>query len=214
MPALLVRRPRWTLTWSGRLILLGCAVMLAIVLGRDLCAFLAVSSPVGGQFLVVEGWMPAYAYREAASVFVEGHYQTIVAATIDEDEWESTCGIREHFGKRILVEFGVPEHSIAMPSADRVERDRTLHGAMAVKRWLESQGIRSTSIDLVSLGPHARRSHLLYEKALGDDFKVGVIAIADRRFDAKQWWRSSAGVRTVVGEMLAYLYARLSVSMP
>lgn len=214
MPALLVRRERWTLTWTSWLILLACATTLTIAVGRDLCTFLAVSSPVGGEVLVVEGWMPAYAYREAASIFVEGHYRMIVAATVDADEWESTCGVREHFGRRILTESGVPGHSIAMPSLDRVERDRTLHGAIAVRRWLQDRGIRNAAIDLVSLGPHARRSRLLYEKALGEDFEVGVIAIVDRRFDAKLWWRSSAGVRTVIGEMLAYLYARLSFSMP
>jgi hypothetical protein len=66
----------------------------------------------------------------------------------------------------------------------------------------------TTSVDIVSIGPHARRSRLLYQKALGDKVKVGVIAIEDKRFDPDHWWQSSVGVRSVMGETIAYLYAR------
>ena len=62
------------------------------------------------------------------------------------------------------------------------------------------------------MGPHARRSRLLYEEALGGEFKIGIIALADRRFDPEHWWRSSEGVRAVVDDTVAYLYARLYFS--
>jgi hypothetical protein len=69
-------------------------------------------------------------------------------------------------------------------------------------------------MDVVTLGAHARRSRLLFQKALGDEFQVGVIAIEDRQFDPNHWWQSSAGVRRVIDELVAYLYARtLFVSM-
>jgi hypothetical protein len=35
--------------------------------------------------------------------------------------------------------------------------------------------------------------------------------VQDRNFDPAHWWRSSAGVRTVIGEAIAYLYSRLFV---
>jgi hypothetical protein len=49
---------------------------------------------------------------------------------------------------------------------------------------------------------------LLFQKALGDNILVGVIAAPNSRYDANEWWTSSAGVRTLIGEALAYLYAR------
>jgi hypothetical protein len=55
---------------------------------------------------------------------------------------------------------------------------------MAVKQWLQEQSLRTMYIDVLTLGPHARRSGLLYEKALGNAVNVGVIAIEDRRFDS------------------------------
>src|ERR1700693_1410295 len=67
LPVLFVRRERWMLTWPGRLLMLAVVTSIALVGARNLCAFLAITSPVGGEFLVVEGWMPTYAYREAVT---------------------------------------------------------------------------------------------------------------------------------------------------
>jgi hypothetical protein len=207
---LLVRRERWTLTWTGRFLVLVLVVALTILLGRNLCAFLAVTSPVGGQYLVVEGWMPSYAYREAASQFAGGGYRKVIAAGVLD--WEDSGELRKHSGGEHLIRFGVPRDLVATISTDEVLHDRTFHAALGVKRWLGEQGLCATSIDVVSIGPHARRSRLLYEKALGSQVKVGVIALVDRRYDRNYWWRSSVGFRTVVGETIAYLYARLFVA--
>jgi hypothetical protein len=50
---------------------------------------------------------------------------------------------------------------------------------------------------------------LLFQKAFGPEVKVGIVAVADPQFDPDHWWRSIEGVREVVGETIAYLYARL-----
>ena len=212
--ALFVRRERWTLTWTGRLLILTSVAALTAILARGLCAFLAITSPAGGQFLVVEGWLPAYAYREAAAQFRKGGYQKIIAAGVFKEDWEAGGELREHFGGEKLIGFGVPSDLVVTASSGEVQLDRTFHAAMAVKRWLQEQGLRTTSIDVVTIGPHARRSRLLYENALGNEVKVGVIAVEDRLFDPNHWWRSSAGVRVVVGESIAYLYARIFFSAP
>jgi hypothetical protein len=205
--ALLVRRECWVLTWNGRLLVLAVTAALTVILGRGIGAFLAITSPVGGQFLVVEGWMPTYAYREAAAQFRKGNYQKAIAAgTLD---WDASGELRNHSGGEKLVRFGVAGELVVSTSSDEIRHDRTFHAALTVKRWLQDQGLRTTSIDIVTIGPHARRSRLLYEKALGAEVKVGVIAVEDRRFDPNHWWRSSVGVRAVVGEAIAYMYARL-----
>jgi len=53
---------------------------------------------------------------------------------------------------------------------------------------------------------------MLYEKALGKDVKVGVIALKDLNYDPNHSWRSSEGVREVLGESIAYIYARVFFS--
>ena len=214
LAALFVRRERWTLTWTGRLLTLTIVAVLTVILVRGLCGFLAITSPVGGQFLVVEGWMPTYAYREAATQFRKGGYEKIIAAGVTQEDAGIERDLPEHFGAERLIQFGVPNDRLVTTSSEEVYRDRTFHSAMAVKQWLQAQGLRATSIDVVTIGPHARRSRLLYEKALGNEVRVGVISVEDRRFDPDHWWRSSAGVRTVVDELIAYLYARIVFSPP
>jgi hypothetical protein len=58
------------------------------------------------------------------------------------------------------------------------------------------------------MGPHARRSRLIFQKAFRDEVGVGVISVPDDEYDQGHWWTTSAGVRTVLGEVIAYLYAR------
>jgi hypothetical protein len=55
---------------------------------------------------------------------------------------------------------------------------------------------------------HARRTRLLYHKAFGKTVTVGVIAVSTPDYDSTQWWRYSDGVREVIGESIAYIYAR------
>jgi hypothetical protein len=209
---LVQRRERWTLTWTGRLLATVIVVALTLMLGRGLFAFLAINSPVGGQYLVVEGWMPSFAYREAVALFRQGNYRKVIAAGVLD--WDAEGQLREHFGGEKLIKFGVSESFVVTTSADDVQQDRTFHAAHAVKRWLEAEGLRLTAIDVVTVGAHARRSRLLYQSALGHNVRVGVIALEDQRFDQSHWWRSSVGVRTVLGEMIAYLYAKMFFSVP
>jgi uncharacterized SAM-binding protein YcdF (DUF218 family) len=68
------------------------------------------------------------------------------------------------------------------------------------------------AIDVVTIGSHARRSRLLFQKAMGNTVRVGVLAMDEREFDPVHWWRSSEGVREVLFEGVAYLYVRLCFS--
>lgn len=196
----------------GKLLTLAVVALLALIVGKGVCGFLSVNSPVGGEFLVVEAWMPADAYREAVNQFRQGRYRKIIATAMMKDDPRVIVDRREDFGKRQLISFGIPSDLVVTVASEQVHRDRTFHSAMAVKRWLQAQHLETGSLDVVTIGPHARRSRLLFEKALGDDFEVGVIAIADRGFDSSHWWQSSEGVRAVVDESIAYLYARFIFS--
>jgi hypothetical protein len=207
-----VRRERLVLTWPARLLAIAILAALVTVTGRELGSFLTVTSPVGADFMVVEAWMPTFAFREAAAVFHKGAYRKAIAAgTLD---WDEDVELRQQSGGDRLVRFGIPRDQVAEASSDGFQHDRTFHAAMAVKQLLREKGLRTVSVDLVTIGAHARRSRLLYQLALGPEIKVGVIAIKDRRFDVNHWWRSSPGVRAVMGEGIAYLYAKLFFLAP
>jgi hypothetical protein len=42
--------------------------------------------------------------------------------------------------------------------------------------------------------------------------QVGIVALQPRDYDTTRWWVSSAGVRDIISEAVAYLYARLIFS--
>ena len=85
---------------------------------------------------------------------------------------------------------------------------RTYFSALALRLKLVADGLVGRQIDILTAGTHARRSRLLYQAALEDVAKVGVKAIPPTSYDPDRWWTSSSGVRTVIGETIAYCYAK------
>ena len=129
----------------GKLLTLAVVALLALIVGKGVCGFLSVNSPVGGEFLVVEAWMPADAYREAVNQFRQGRYRKIIATAMMKDDPRVIVDRREDFGKRQLISFGIPSDLVVTVASEQVHRDRTFHSAMAVKRWLQAQHLETGS---------------------------------------------------------------------
>lgn len=166
--------------------------------------------------LVVEGWSPPNTMRDAADEFLHGGYTHIVLIrpVLQEGDRYESGRYSGDYVTRMLIEYGVPKDKLSTLFPYVAKKDRTYHSALAVRQWLKEQGKNLTSLDVATLGPHSRRSRLMYQEAFGNAVKVGVIALQDKEFDPHQWWRTSEGVREVVGEGIAYLYARLIFSPP
>ena len=90
-----------------------------------------------------------------------------------------------------------------------MDRDRTYGSAVALRNWFRDHNMAVSGIDVVTEDLHARRTRLLFQKALGDKVAVGVIAIPNPDYDAKHWWRYSEGLKEVLSETASYVYARL-----
>jgi hypothetical protein len=110
--------------------------------------------------------------------------------------------------RRSAGEGSAPLPIQAVP-APPVRRDRTYTSAVALAKRFQIESVPPTEINLVSVGPHCRRSRMLFAKALGDGIRVGILPVAPDDYDPAHWWRSSQGFRTVSGEVIAYVYARL-----
>ena len=54
-----------------------------------------------------------------------------------------------------------------------------------------------------------RRSWILFRKVFEPRIKIGVIAAKPLHYDSQKWWQSSEAARTVLLELIAYLYVRL-----
>ena len=103
--------------------------------------------------------------------------------------------------------------AIAVPAPD-VRSDRTYASAVALRKWLLRSGALPDKLDVLTTGPHARRTWLLFRAAFPKTVEVGVIAVPDDRYEASRWWTSSDGFRTTTSEFIAYLYAKFLFRAP
>ncbi len=208
---LLCRRECWMLSGRGWLLALVLIVGLLAAVRYGAYPFLTVTDRVPADLLVIEGWSPPNTMRQASSEFLHGGYQRVVLirpVLETGDQYESGRYSGDYMA-RMLVADGVPKEKLSTLFPNVASKDRTFHSALTVKQWLKEGGMEIKALDVATLGPHSRRSRLMYQKAFGEGVKIGMIALDDHEYDAKRWWRTSEGVREVIGESIAYLYARL-----
>lgn len=212
----LVRRSEVLLpTFLGWLVILVTGIAIFFVVVNKIYPFLAVTSPVSGGDLVVEGWIPDYAFEQVIAEFKRHQYRKlyVTGGPIPQDAFccGYACGYKTYseVGAAILRAKGLDVDKVQAVPAPYVDRDRTYASAIALRNWQRMHVVTPASYHVMSIGPHARRTRLMFEKALGDDAMIGITAIKDPSYDPENWWNSSVGVRAVVAETIAYLYARL-----
>ncbi len=206
---LLYRRECLIPTWRGLLLLLLSGILLLGIGAATVHPFLAVTNPVQAEILVVEGWLPDYALEKAKIEFERQHYRKlyVTGGPLEIGGYLSQYKTYAEIGVATLLRMGLAKDVIEAIPAPAVLRDRTHASAKALKSLLIQQAASNSNINLVSIGLHARRSQLLFQQAFGEFSRVGVIAIENQEYDPTHWWVSSEGVRTVINESIAYLYA-------
>lgn len=212
---LLNRRERWGLSLRG----VGCLVLLALGLAAGFALgvypFLGVTKRVEADVLVVEGWIHDYAVRASLLEFTEGRYREVIATGGPfpgtgpfVNVHQTTAGVT---GAR-LVALGIAPERVRIVPTRTVDRDRTYNSALELRKWARQQGRELRSINIVTEAFHARRTRMLFQMALGADVEVGIIAIPNPDYNPMRWWKVSEGVREVLSESIAYLYARFIFS--
>jgi uncharacterized SAM-binding protein YcdF (DUF218 family) len=207
---LLVKRYVWKLSWRGKLALLLLAVVSVLIIQRNVYAFLAPNQRVASDHLVVEGWIAVDCLQQATVEFTNGHYRKILTSGCAVDNpWNPELKVTAAaWGASRLRRIGFDTNAVEAVPCWASTSDRTYQSALAVKNWFSERGIPLKSVNVVTEGAHARRTRLLFQKALGSNVDVGIIAFKPRGADMKYWWRSSEATREITGECIAYLYAR------
>ncbi|MBM3834804.1 MAG: YdcF family protein [Verrucomicrobia bacterium] len=207
---LIRKKEAWCITVWGWLLILFCAAAATFGALHAVFPFLAQNDPVRCELLIVEGWIPDYHLPDVKAEFEEGRYKMLVltGAAILKGQPFAEFKTFPELTRAILVKQGWDETKVvAVPCGDAL-RDRTYASALALKQWLADSQRNVNQINIYSMGAHARRTRLLYEKAFDGKMNIGIIAGRERRFDGRSWWKTSEGVRTVLDEAIAYFYAR------
>ncbi len=205
------RQEIWTLTPQGWLILLAFMTFAIALFVAHVQPFLAVNAPIKtADTLVVEGWIAHSDLQQAFAEFQRGSYRQVIVTggPINKDFFQTGYDDFAQLAAAKLQDMGVESQQIiAVPSPDAV-KDRTYESALTLRQWLESSDVKLKSINLFTHDTHARRSWIMFNKALAPKIKVGIIASKPQYYNPQKWWRSSHGVRTIINESLAYIYAQ------
>ncbi len=203
-------QPRWGLTIKGWLIvLLSIVLAIALILFR-LQSFLAHTEPIAADVLVVEGWLGDGAIDGAIVEFNRRQYKLLITTGIPLGRGEHLTEYKNFakLSEATLITLGFDAGKIQAIPTPNVKRDRTLASAIAVKEWLAKSNLEVDGINVYSDDVHTRRSWLLFKKVFEPEIAVGAIAHPPVDYDAKFWWASSEGFRTVLSEGIAYIYAK------
>ena len=171
--------------------------------------FLAVTSPVRAEILVVEGWIwDKPAMREVLEEFNKGGYQRLICVgeplrgrrVSDRKSYADLAASR-------LVELGIEERFIHRLTVSNGEDHRTYSSAFAVRDWVRKEKPAATAVNVFTLGVHARKSQVLFKKAFGPKFEIGIIAGTESAYPVHTWWASRTGIYLVLRNTVGYLYA-------
>ena len=205
------RKERWSLSWRGRLIAASLLLLVGALVLEGVYPFLAITHRVNANILVVEGWIHEHGIRTAVKEFQSNHYEHVFTTggpVAGSGQYINDFYTSASVGADLLKKWGLPGERLQMVPSRVMDRDRTYGSAVALRKWFDEHNTPVSGINVVTEDVHARRTRLLVQKALGDKVAVGVIAIPNPDYDAKRWWRYSAGVKEVVSEAAAYVYAR------
>ncbi len=105
-----------------------------------------------------------------------------------------------------LLKLGLPPDQVIVAGGAATDRERTLHSALAVRARLEGLRPRPRGLNLVTEGPHARRSWTVFRRVLAPLVDVGVIAYPPEEYDPRRWWATSEGAKATLTEAIGWLH--------
>ncbi|HUF63865.1 MAG TPA: hypothetical protein VMN36_17435 [Verrucomicrobiales bacterium] len=204
------RRSLWLPTLPGWILLAALAALCAALFVAVLYPFLSSGAPLPrASILVIEGWVHDNAVREAQRIAENEGYETICAAGVDLTKGSllAEYGDFATLTAATLERLGTPKDQILAAPGGAGQRHRTYFSAAAVRRALEDHGALQGNINVLTVGPHARRTALVYQKVFRDTpCRVGIIQTPPEDYDPRRWWSTSNGAKSVITEAIAWFH--------
>lgn len=208
---LLIRKTCWKLSLGGKFLVLAMAGIMFVGAIHFIHPFLAVTHREQARILVVEGWVNHYGIDGALQEFKTGHYEQVFTTGGPLEGMGASSSIyntEAYQSAALLRKAGMPADSVQSVPALYVGKDRTYNSAVAFRNWLQEHNLQGQSFNVLTEDAHARRTWLLFREAFGKSARIGIISVPNPDYDARHWWRTSEGVREVIDESIAYVYAK------
>jgi hypothetical protein len=204
-------KPRtiWWPTWQCWILLCLLFAGLFFFVVFNVHDFLAVTSRVAGaDILIVEAWVPESVVRAAADEFVKGSYRFLVVSNMHDVDNQN---VEFQTNKELLVidkllSLGIAKDRIIECYAAGTDNRRSAAQARAAYDAIRGGGIKPKGINVIAPAAHARKTWVVYRKALSSEAPVGIVAVPTGDYDPARWWRTTAGVKWIIANGAAWLF--------
>lgn len=98
-----------------------------------------------------------------------------------------------------LLYFGIDSSKVKAIGSKRVRINRTLTSALAFRDWLKTTNIAVSGINIVSVGTHARRTWMTYNKILNEKYNIGIISLPDYKNEYSRKYKILKTLRETLG---------------
>ena len=154
------------MSWRGWLLVTSAGLVAAYLAFLNIHPFLAVTHRVNTNILVVEGSIQRDAIGGDAEEFKNGSYEQIFTTGGPKngnggyvnDYYTSASVAAEG-----LEKFGIPADLVQMVPLRVIAGERTYSSAVALRDWFREHNTPVHSSNVLTEGPHARGTQLLYE---------------------------------------------------
>lgn len=185
---------------------------------NNVAFFLAKQEPVKANILVVEGWLEPAALSQAYVEYKTGHYDWVITTGGPEarnftDQFDSYA---EQAAYQLAL-LGLDENKLQVVATPASAQDRTYLSAVMVRKFIELSivGDKVIGINVFSADVHSRRTQLLYQQAFNAlPIPIGIIPAVPEDFTLEHWWQTSAGAKTVLVELIGWIYAHCCFDLP
>jgi hypothetical protein len=101
--------------------------------------------------------------------------------------------------KNSLLAMGIDSSLVVEIPGKKVTLNRTLFSALAFRDWLKTSDIEVIGINIVTLGTHAERTLMTYNKILDKKYDIGIISLPDYRERHSRIYKVLKTIRETIG---------------
>jgi len=198
----------WLPTIPGLILISITCIAMIIFIINNLANYLAQQQPINKGILVVEGWVSEQTLLQAIHSYKTNPYQQIITTGglikgRRQSEYKSYADSAAAF----MLKNGIKQPEItSLPTPDSAQ-NRTFLSAVIVRDWLIKKKNNTQTIDVVSEGVHARRTLTLYQMAFANKRGIGIMAGKAEQYLLESWWQTSAGIKTVISEVVGLVWS-------
>ncbi len=98
-----------------------------------------------------------------------------------------------------LLAMGIDSSLVVEIPGRKVTLNRTLCSALAFRDWLKTSDIEVSGINIATLGTHAERTFMIYNKILDKKYDIGIISLPDYREQYSRKYKVLKTIRETIG---------------